>query len=415
MFSVAIHCLLRYVLIDDKSSFTRIMMHELYDSDQNIDIAFVGSSHVYRTFVPKVTDDGFGCYTFNAGSSLQYMDGSYAVVRELCKNHDVKTIFLELYYGVVETNNYSEREDLTSTYLISDYMRPSLDKWIYLLNASSRKYYVNSFLVERRNWEKLFDRDFMLNTIQKKQSLKYRKFVYEENDDYPDYYVERGFGSNDSVLCDNDRISQGTPIDIVNMNYSSDWYKSLSDIVSYCKKNNIELVFFITPMPTYSVVSLGNYQDYHNYIDSIAKEKDVDFYDFNCCKSKYFDCNDNEMFSDSNHLSTKGAYIFSQLFADFFTNKISIEELFYKSYEEKMISEAANVYGIVKNSDLCTIIANKKENIIFDVTVYNDKGEKQRIMDDEVESTFKLPYNEGIVEIKWNTNSGIANELVVNY
>lgn len=57
---------LRYILIDDTNSYTRIMFHQLYNSPQNIDIAFVGSSHVYRSIDPKITDKKFGKVTFNA-------------------------------------------------------------------------------------------------------------------------------------------------------------------------------------------------------------------------------------------------------------------------------------------------------------------------------------------------------------
>lgn len=56
----------RYLLVDDVNSYTRIMMHQLYTCDENIDVLFVGSSHVYRSFIPEITDEGFGCYTFNA-------------------------------------------------------------------------------------------------------------------------------------------------------------------------------------------------------------------------------------------------------------------------------------------------------------------------------------------------------------
>ena len=69
----------RYVLVDDTKSYTRLTMHQLYNSEQNIDIAFIGSSHVYVSLVPEITDKGFGKYTFNLGTSAQRMDGSLAM------------------------------------------------------------------------------------------------------------------------------------------------------------------------------------------------------------------------------------------------------------------------------------------------------------------------------------------------
>lgn len=42
---------------------------------------------------------------------------------------------------------------MTPTYIISDYLRPSIDKFLYLLNASGKEQYVHSFIVARRNWK----------------------------------------------------------------------------------------------------------------------------------------------------------------------------------------------------------------------------------------------------------------------
>lgn len=91
----------KYILISDSTSYTRLMMHQLYNPEDNIDVLFVGSSHVYRAFIPKITDKEFGAYTFNAGSSGQFMDGSLAVIKEADKGNDIKHVFLELYYDVV--------------------------------------------------------------------------------------------------------------------------------------------------------------------------------------------------------------------------------------------------------------------------------------------------------------------------
>lgn len=121
----------RYLLVDDVNSYTRIMMHQLYTCDENIDVLFVGSSHVYRSFIPEITDEGFGCYTFNAGTSTQYMDGSLAIIKEAAKTNDLKHIYLELYYGVVQNEKNTDRTELTSTYIISDYMKFSLNKINY--------------------------------------------------------------------------------------------------------------------------------------------------------------------------------------------------------------------------------------------------------------------------------------------
>ena len=74
--------ILHYILVDDTSSYTRLTMHELYHADSNIDVLFVGSSHVYQSLNPEITDKIFQRNTFNAGSSSQGMDGSLAMIKE---------------------------------------------------------------------------------------------------------------------------------------------------------------------------------------------------------------------------------------------------------------------------------------------------------------------------------------------
>ena len=48
-------------------------MNEMYDSKENIDIVFIGSSHVYRSYDPKLANRILGLRTYNVGSSGQNM------------------------------------------------------------------------------------------------------------------------------------------------------------------------------------------------------------------------------------------------------------------------------------------------------------------------------------------------------
>jgi D-alanyl-lipoteichoic acid acyltransferase DltB (MBOAT superfamily) len=42
-------------------------------------------------------------------------------------------------------------------YIISDYLPFSMNKVCYLLNASQKEHYINSFIIARRSWEKMWD------------------------------------------------------------------------------------------------------------------------------------------------------------------------------------------------------------------------------------------------------------------
>ncbi len=78
--NILINEVLAYMVIDDSKSYTRIMMHEFYHSQENIDVLYLGSSHCYRSINPEISDKLFDKNTFNAGSSKQSFDASYALL-----------------------------------------------------------------------------------------------------------------------------------------------------------------------------------------------------------------------------------------------------------------------------------------------------------------------------------------------
>ena len=88
--------LFRYLLIDDTTSATRIMMHEFYHQ-KNIDILFVGSSFTTYGVNVCVMDDMLGLNTFSASCAHQTIDTSYALIREAVGRYDVKQIYLEMF------------------------------------------------------------------------------------------------------------------------------------------------------------------------------------------------------------------------------------------------------------------------------------------------------------------------------
>ena len=129
--------LFRYLLTDDVSSYTRVAFHEMYEQD-NIDVLFVGSSHIYRSCVPQIFDEAWHVNSFNAGTSSQKMDGSYMVIREAARYHNISHIYLDLYYEMA-FDVQQKRTQMTDTYIIADYLKPSVDKIDYLLHASGKE------------------------------------------------------------------------------------------------------------------------------------------------------------------------------------------------------------------------------------------------------------------------------------
>lgn len=420
------HKALWYILVDDTNAYTRTTLHELYTQKENIDILFLGSSHCYRSLDTTITDKIFDTNTFNAGTSQQVYDGSYALLVEAGKYYDLKEVYVELYYDLAGTD-YQERTQMTQTYIISDYIKPSFNRLRYLLNASSSEHWINSFFPERRNWDKLFDGLYISDLIEKKSEASYKDFEYVENPEVNQYYMGKGFVANNDAVQNNNYF-HNDHFQNAQRGFSKDDINTLKNIIDYCQEHHIKLVFFSAPMPDFRVMDTGDYDLYIQQVNDFLTEYNIPYFDFNLCKETYFsyDCS---LFKDDEHLNTLGAEEFSRLFSDFFTGKIQKEDLFYSSYKEKMESIDEHFYGLIyrlENTDsVKTFTFESVQNRDFDyyVSIFKkpseqDNFEEIQVMENSI-NPVSLPVNEtGQLFIYiYNDKQGInmTNEIVLGY
>lgn len=323
------------------------MMHEMHNQKNNIDVLFLGSSHTYRSLDTSVTDRIFRANTFNAGSSGQSPDGSYTLLREAARKNKIKKVYMEMYFHVMG-ETYNDRTELTSTYIISDYLDPSFLKLNYILNASSDKYWMNGLVPGRRYWKDIFSHMYISNILTSKSKDNYINYAYPAFDD--EWYAGKGYVANLSRVENEGFSGQNLP-PIKENEFSDDDKKYLTKIIKFCNNNNIQLTLFSSPIPNYTLVSVGNYDDYISQVKNFADQYGVEYYDFNLLKESYFS-GAGDLFKDNDHLNEYGAEKFSKIFSEFFSGEIPEERLFYQSYSQK-VRENPSIYGInynIKNS-----------------------------------------------------------------
>lgn len=423
-FIILIECgkVFRYLLIDDTTSYTRITFHEMYEQE-NIDVLFVGSSHCYRSFIPEIFDKELGVTTFNGGTSNQNLDGSYMIIKEAARYNNIKHIYLEIYYNVAFAK-YKERTEMTGTYIISDYLKPSLDKFQYLFNASTKEHYPNSFILARRNWSKFFDEDYIKNLIIKKGTDAYKNYEYAYvTRGGVEWYTGKGYVANKETIEDWNYFSSNGWNSISLENISEDWFHSLKEIIAFCDKKEISLTLISAPMPNYLLAGVGNYDEYVKLIQSIVEETNIDYYDFNLCKEEFFS-NQSSLFKDTDHMNCYGAEIFSCLFADFINGKISVEELFYDSYSEKLKNLEPTVFGISyhdeknENNELirnCKIISTGNENLEYEIHVFPTEREPYKIQNFSKNRFFIItPKEHGTITITYQLSNFLERIWTVN-
>lgn len=412
--SVLLFCILfglagkgfRYILTDDTDSYTRVTFHEMYEQE-NIDVLFAGSSHCYRSFIPEILDEELQMNTFNVGTSYQKMDGSLMVIREAARYNDIKQVYLEIYYDCA-FDVREERTLMTPTYIIADYLKPSLDKYRFLLKASSAEHYANSFIVARRNGMKVFDMEYINDILTRKSTEAYRNYAYDYITEDTQWYAGKGYVANNVVIRDWNYFSDWgwDPIDMEDI--SSDWREDLINIMDFCEEKGIRLTLVAAPMSDFLLAGVGNYDDYREYVNELIEGRNVEYYDFNLCKEEYFP-HTSEMFRDPDHVNCYGAETFSHTFARLVKGEVGPEEMFYDSYEEKLSKLPPTVYGVSYRDGKskegaaqrnCRIVAGNSEALEYKVTVLPAKGESYVVRDFSSDKSFTInPKEKGTCRI----------------
>lgn len=411
-----------YLLIDDRSSYTRIMLHELYHQEENIDVLFLGSSHCFHSLNPEISDSIFQANTFNAGTSLQPLDASYALLKEAGKTNNLKEVYVELYYGI--TNEvYANRTDLTSVYLVSDYMKHSLNRVSLLLNAGSPDNYVNSFILGRRNYEKLLDFPWIFENVTFKRTPFYRTFQYISGTG--EEYLGKGFVGS-TVTMENSGIYCDYSEPAISDNYiSDDSRKYIQKIIAYCEKNNIKLTFYTAPMEDL-VLSVIDYDNYVSQVNTLLSGTGVSYYDFNLCDTEVLSLDASD-FMDLNHLNLNGAEKFTTVFSRFFTGGLD-DSIFFETYTDKLDSmKDTPVLGLVlletENEDSGRVWEITGTTVVpveleYEITVFSDSLGEIREQDFGTDNlVFAEKDDTGLIQVlaRIKGSEDIAGKAVMKY
>lgn len=331
----------RFLLIDDAESYTRITLHEMYEQD-NIDILFLGSSHSYRSIDTSVLDNAWGANTFNAGTSSQQPVASYYLLKEIGRENQLSHVYMEVYYDLMWSNE--DYRSPTAAYIISDYMKPSVNRFQFLWNTGGRDYLAHGLILGRRNWENLLDFSYIRENLQKKNTDAYRNYQYLSFDN--ENYAGKGF------VYSEEQVQSGTfaakepfsPISACAISEENQIY--LNKIISYCQEHSIELVFYSAPVPNFRLAGCGNYDSYIEQMELFLEGKNVPYYDFNLCRHDSLPLND-LYYKDNHHLNGEGARLFSSVFADVFSQSADQEDIFWESYAQKLQYEQKTVWGVI--------------------------------------------------------------------
>ena len=335
----------------------------------SIDLLFVGSSHSYCTFNPRLFDHYLKCNSLNLGTDSQSFSITYSAILEMLKRQKPRVIVIEVYP--------IRRESSTSA------LRPHLDTMSFSTNkleliknslpiAKWGNHFINTFYYHTR-WKE-FD------LLRKEQEKGYESWEGRTNN--------KGFGGYtwDSIRYSlSYDIYEKTYNSIPNssFNISEDYLKLLEKLFKICQKKEIKIVLVSPPV-------IGDYETlnilYNSSLKELMDKYNVDSIDFNKGKTKYKKIN----FLDNGHLSLAGSDEVSFEMANFLKEKYPIL-LNTKNYEKLDRSPEYYFYSENTKNDINFKVFDL--NLEFEKDVFIDGLEIYKKDEDNFDLFFKIAEN----------------------
>ncbi|MFD3002848.1 DUF1574 family protein [Pontibacter toksunensis] len=254
---------------------------------QDVDILFIGSSHVYRGFDPRIFSQ-HNLRTFNLGTPNQTPFVTYHLLKEYLPSIRPRYVVMDLYWNILSLPASEAGADIISN---SEITEGSLD----MVWKSKDIVLLNSFLISSiTQWVSPLD-----TTAQ--QEFREDRYVGAG-------YVESRIEKN--ILSKIELAHQ--PKSRFAPNKLQEEY--LEEIVSLCKQQNVALVFVVVPVTKEYLNSVQNYQDFSDFIEGVASSNSIHLIDFN--KEEGLRLNSQADFYDKDHLSQAGVEKFNAVFIE---------------------------------------------------------------------------------------------------
>jgi len=240
---------------------------------EKLDYVFLGSSRVENTVMPSIIEDITGKSTINLGTQGAKLDDINIFLRLLISREvEIERLFVQVDYVY---NNETSSDIVRSQSLPFIKSNSIIKHYLKRVDSNYNKNYYIPFYRYATNDYRLGFREFFATTVKKKSAI-----------DFKDGFVPV-YGS----IEDSDIVSLGLPTKILDKN------KSLVEIDSLCKANNIKVTYFCAPF--------CSKLETNNYLSKL-KSKLPNFEDFSAV------IKEDSLFNNCSHLNEKGALKFTK-------------------------------------------------------------------------------------------------------
>lgn len=290
---------------DDRASYTRLMMHEMYSAG-TIDLAYIGASPVYRGIDPAISDEMLNRNTFNLSSSAQTIVDSYYLLKETVKTHpdSIKTVIFHLSF-----TGMNDEESQRASVILIRYFKPSLNRQLFAYTAFGDLFYSTPVSMHAYGYD-TEQANFLANLRLKLTDPLYKNYDASYAETKYERYAGKGYVANTYAVEKGTMEVPDLPIGIVPGGRAETYARKL---IEFCQQKGIRVIVITVPHSEERLLAQGeSYDAAHDYIAGIAADYGVPYWDFNLADAAYLP-GDDSCFKDAQHMNQTGAERFTKL------------------------------------------------------------------------------------------------------
>lgn len=334
---IGINALLKMAFV--QVGLTRVIFHELEDSEAGYDCVIYGQSHTSYGVDPLNVGETSGMEVMNAGIGGARMMDIYYMMKDMYDNYTPDMVVLDMDYQYFLNVDMS---DISISNTLVYYNYPDTFNKIAYSAATLPKKDYRAALFQWMNY-----RDGIYNmrdNIGRKLTDEYKNCQPEAVNaiESCDTYKTRGFLYRDHsfVRDENARVSVIWDDELVDTDYSTKYFQK---IVNLCKDKGSQLVIITSPINRETILldetSMGNYQKAHDYIGKMAADEGLKYYDFNYVKSSVYAVDTSDYWDYDGHMYGDAASRYSRFLGEFLKemegmNQSELSDYFYENVYE---------------------------------------------------------------------------------
>lgn len=247
---------------------------------RDVDVVFLGSSHAYRGFDPRIFART-GLRTFNMGTSSQTPLNSRYLLERYWNQLRPSLVIYEVYPRVHTVDGLESYYDILSN-------TPATDETVEMALATRNVYAVSALISNQ--WKRL------------RRPLNEREQRAERGS-----YVRGGYVENDETIdtLQIDHVPREWELEEMQL-------EQLRELIDFVQERGAEIVLVTHPLPAETRRWVRNYDELSDTFQELAEEKGVRYFDFN--DSLVLDTYTH--FYDWNHLNARGVSLFNEALID---------------------------------------------------------------------------------------------------